>query len=54
MCMPLHGLPDLPHSDYPVKILESTPLVLRIPVQGYVDFLEFCDQIWTETFAGLP
>ena len=37
-----------------LTILESAPLVLRIPVQWYVTFLEICDQIWTETFADVP
>ena len=46
--MHVHGLPDLPHSDYPFKILDN--LFLKIRVQLLVTFLEFFDQIW-ETFG---
>ena len=44
----VHGLPDLPHSDYPFKFLDN--LFLKIPVQWLVIFLEFFDQI-SETFG---
>ena len=44
----VHGLPDLPHSDYPFKYFDN--LSLKIPVQWRVNFLEFFDQI-SETFG---
>ena len=48
--MHVHGLPDLPHSDYPFEILNNfhgkiTPLTLKISVQWLVSFLEIFDQI---------
>ena len=47
----VHGLPDLPHSDYSLKNLYNfhhkiTTLSLIIPVQWLVTFLEIFDQIW--------
>ena len=44
----MHGLPDLPHSDYPFKFLDN--LFLKIPDQWRLIFLEFFDQI-LETFG---
>ena len=44
----VHGLPDLPHSDYPFKFLDN--LFLKIPVQWLVIFLKFFYQI-SETFG---
>ena len=44
----VHGLPDLPHSDYPFKFLDN--LFLKIPVQWHVTSLKFFDQI-LETFG---
>ena len=44
----MHGLPYLPHSDYPFIFLDN--LFLKIPVQWLVTFLEFFDQI-SETFG---
>ena len=44
----MHGLPDLPHSDYPFNFFDN--LFLKIPVQWLVIFLEFFDQI-SETFG---
>ena len=44
----VHGLPDLPHSDYPFKFLDN--LFLKIPVQWLVIFLKYFDQI-SETFG---
>ena len=46
-----HSTADLPHSDYPFKFFDNfhskiTPLVLKIPVQWNVTFLEFFDQSW--------
>ena len=44
----MHGLPDLPNSDYPFKFLDD--LFLKIPVQWLVTFLKFFHQI-SETFG---
>ena len=51
----VQGLPDLPSSDYSFKMFDNfhckiTPLILKIPIQWFVTFLEMFDQIW-ETFG---
>ena len=43
-----HGLPDLPHSDYPFIFLDN--LFIKIPIRWLLIFLEFFDQV-LETFG---